>query len=149
MTVPLSTEVADPIERLDAVWAASLASKERRSAVRAQFLMDITRYMPSSLAGLGSRALPMLSDRASLVANVIVTNVAGPQVPLSMCGARLVAMHGLAPIVDGAGLIHVVFSYCASVMLTFTACRAMLPDPAFYAQCLEDSYAELVKAVGA
>ena len=147
MTVPLATDVEDPIERLDAVRLSSLASKERRSAVRAQLLMDITRYMPSSLAGLGSRALPLLSDRASLVANVIVTNVPGPQVPLFMCGARMVAMHGLAPIVDGAGLIHVIFSYCGDVMLTFTACRDMLPDPAFYAQCLEDSYAELVKAI--
>jgi diacylglycerol O-acyltransferase len=147
MTVPLATDVGDGLDRLEAVHRASLASKERRSAVRARLLMDWTRCMPFSLAGLGARALPLLGGRVSMVANVVVTNVPGPQVPLSMGGARMVAMHGLAPIVDGAGLTHVVFSYCGTVMLTFTACRAMLPDPAFYAQCLEDSYAELVKAV--
>jgi WS/DGAT/MGAT family acyltransferase len=149
MTVSLASDIDDPIARLDAVRAASQTSKERRDAVRAQWLMDFTRYMPSSLAGLGSRALPLLSDRASIVANAVVTNVPGPQVPLFMCGARMVAMHGLAPIVDGAGLIHVIFSYCGNVMLTFTACRDMLPDPAFYAQCLEDSFQELCKAVEA
>jgi hypothetical protein len=30
-----------------------------------------------------------------------------------------------------------------SVTLSFTACRDMLPDPAFYADCLQASYDEL------
>jgi diacylglycerol O-acyltransferase len=149
MTVPLCTDVEEPLARLEGVRAASLASKERRQAVRAKLLMDFTRFMPSSLAGLGSRALTLLADRANMFANVVVTNVPGPQVPLYVCGARMVAMHGLAPVTDGLGLIHVVFSYCGRVMLTFTSCREMVRDPAFYAQCLEDSFAELLKAAEA
>jgi hypothetical protein len=32
------------------------------------------------------------------------------------------------------------------VTLSFTACRDMLPDPAFYADCLQDSFEELLSA---
>jgi hypothetical protein len=30
-----------------------------------------------------------------------------------------------------------------SINLSFTACRDMLPDPAFYAACLQESFEEL------
>jgi hypothetical protein len=33
-----------------------------------------------------------------------------------------------------------------TITLSFTACRDMLPDPAFYAQCLQESFDELKKA---
>jgi len=47
------------------------------------------------------------------------------------------------------GLIHPVFSYCVQLSISVTSCRRMMPDPALYAQCLEDSFAELKAATSA
>ena len=45
--------------------------------------------------------------------------------------------------VHGMGLMFPVGSYCGEFMVSFTACREMLPDPEFMEQCIRDSYAEM------
>ena len=82
--------------------------------------------------------------------NTIVTNVPGPPVQLYMCGAALVGSISLGPLLPNVGLFHVVYSTVqdkqGSITLSFTACRDMLPDPAFYADCLQESFEELLAA---
>ena len=78
--------------------------------------------------------------------NTVVTNVPGPQVPLYMAGARLVSAYGVGPVMDSMGLFHAVTSYCGSIAITVTACRKMMPDPAFYRECLQASFDELLEA---
>ena len=77
---------------------------------------------------------------------IMVSNVAGIQQPLYFCGAQMVSMYGMGPVIDQAGLFHAVFSYDGKITFTFTACREMLPDPAFYAECLQASCDELKAA---
>ena len=45
------------------------------------------------------------------------------------------------------GLIHPVLSYNGHLSIAFTSCRSMLPDPAAYATCLQQSFDELVRAL--
>ena len=106
--------------------------------------------MPGGLVGLGARTSARLSlaNRMRPIFNTTVTNMPGPQEPLYMAGARLVALYGIGMIVEGMGLIHPVMSYCGTITIAFTSCREMLPDPAFYASCIRDSFAELSAAVG-
>ena len=56
----------------------------------------------------------------------------------------------LGPLLPNVGLFHVVYSTVqekrGSVTLSFTACRDMLPDPGFYADCLQASFEELREA---
>ena len=44
-------------------------------------------------------------------------------------------------------LFHIVYSSVqdkkGSINISFAACRDMLPDPAFYADCLQESFEEL------
>ena len=79
--------------------------------------------------------------------NTVVTNVPGPQQPLYMAGARMVASYGFGMVHDNMGLMNVVTSYVGNVSITATADREMMPDPAFYAQCIQDSLDELTTAV--
>jgi len=44
------------------------------------------------------------------------------------------------------GLFHAVLSYEGGISIAVTSCRDMLPDPAFYAECIGDSFAELRNA---
>ena len=44
------------------------------------------------------------------------------------------------------GLIFPVVSYCGRISISATACREMLPDPEFFAQCIQQSYDDLKAA---
>jgi WS/DGAT/MGAT family acyltransferase len=148
MLVPLGTNVAEPLERLAAVYTGTQASKELTNAIGADVLTDYQQFIPGSLAGLAARLSSRmgLANRGAPMFNCVVTNVPGPQRPLYLNGARAVAMYGLGPIGDGNGLIHGVLSYNGQLTVSVTSCRDMLPDPAFYARCIEESVAELVAA---
>jgi len=75
--------------------------------------------------------------------NTLITNVAGSQRPFYLAGAKMVSMMGIIPVFDHMGLTHTAFSYNETLSISFTACREMLPDPEFYASCIEESYEEL------
>jgi len=113
-------------------------------------MTDFSQFIPSSLAGLAARLYTRagLANRIRPVFNCVVTNVPGPQVPLYSGGARLVTQFGLGPVVDGMALIHPVFSYCGEITISFTSCREIMPDPEFYAACIEESFHELREAAG-
>ena len=66
--------------------------------------------------------------------------------PFYSNGALFVRGWGLGPCVDGNGLFHSVGSYCGELTIGVTCCRAMMPDPAFYAKCLNKSFRNLKKA---
>ena len=82
--------------------------------------------------------------------NTIVTNVPGAPFQLYMCGAALVDSISLGPLMPNVGLFHIVYSSVqekkGTITLSFTADRDMMPDPAFYAQCLQDSFDEVYAA---
>lgn len=151
MSVLLHSEIADPLARLEAVHADTVRSKALTEAVGARLMTDYSQFIPSSLAGLAARLYTRagLANRMRPVFNCVVTNIPGPQQPLYSGGARLVTQYGLGPIVDGMALIHPVFSYCGEITISFTSCREIMPDPGFYAECIEQAYHALREAVGA
>jgi diacylglycerol O-acyltransferase / wax synthase len=150
MTVPLGTHIANPLRRLDTVHRATAQSKLIQEAVDARQMTEIAQHLPGALLGAGAR----LSSDVGLATppaspppyNTVVTNIPGPQEPLYSGGARLVAMYGLGMVHDGMGLMHVVSSYCGDLTISFTGDREMMPDPGFYAACLEASSEELATA---
>jgi WS/DGAT/MGAT family acyltransferase len=148
MFVSLGTNVADPLERLAVVRESTHKSKEFANAIGARTLLDFADLMPGGLVGLGARTSARLSlaNRMRPVFNTTVTNMPGPRHPLYMAGAKMVAMYGAGMVGDGMGLIHPVMSYCGDITISFTSCREMLPDPAFYTQCLAESFDGLNKA---
>jgi WS/DGAT/MGAT family acyltransferase len=150
MLATLYTDVENPLERLARIHEGTVDSKEMTDAIGARSLTDITQFMPGALAGLAGRlvARTSLMRRMSPVANCVVTNVPGPQIPLYMTSARMVAQYGLGLPLDGLGLFHVVFSYAGTITITMTCCREQVPDPAFYAECLQASFDELRQKAG-
>ena len=150
MTVTLHTEIADPLERLARIHEAATDSKELSNAVGARALTDMTQSMPGALMGIAGRVVARsgLMARMNPIANCVVTNVPGPQFPLFMTEARMVANYGLGLPMDGLGLFHVVFSYAGTITITVTGCRQQLPDPSFYAECIQASFDELCEAAG-
>ncbi len=137
MAASLATDIADPLERLAAVHRSTTDSKELTEAIGARTLSQLSEVTPGLLVGIGSRASARMNGRMPF--NTTITNVPGSPVPLYFCGARMERMYGLGPILNGSGLFHVVGSYERDIVISFTACRELIPDPAFYTDCIIDA----------
>jgi predicted Kef-type K+ transport protein len=81
--------------------------------------------------------------------SIVVSNVRGPDVPLFMAGARLVNFAPISIVLDGLGLNVTAFSYNGTMWICAVACREMMPDPAYFADCLKHSFQQLVDAASA
>jgi len=144
MLTPLHTEIADPVARVRAIHEGTGEAKAVMEAIGPRRMAEIPMNLPSPVARGLFPLLMELTVRSGTVAfNTMVTNVAGIQKPVYLAGAQMVAMLGMGPVVHQAGLFHAVFSYNGVISVMFTACRQMLPDPAFYAECIDGAYREL------
>ncbi|NOU02482.1 MAG: wax ester/triacylglycerol synthase family O-acyltransferase [Novosphingobium sp.] len=151
MIAPLGTHIADPLERLAYVHSQTTNSKAMTDAIGARNMTEISKVSPALFMALGAQLYTRLglANRVGPPFTTVVTNVPGPPVPIYSSGARLESMMGLLCLTDGLGLGHVVQSYVGEATIAFTACRKVMPDPDFYAQCIEDSFAELRDAARA
>jgi WS/DGAT/MGAT family acyltransferase len=144
MNTPLHTEIEEPRERLEAIVAGTHRAKAFTDIVGAGTLTAIPMNVPAFVArGLMEPLINLAMRLDTLSFNTIVSNIPGIQQPLYFCGAKMVAVYGMGPVIDRAGLFHAVFSYDGKITFTFTACREMLPDPATYADCVRTSFDEL------
>ena len=139
----LGTDIADPLKRLEAIAESTAASRSGSDSTRTQ-LLELIGTVPTSLLGMTAKAASALPFSGPTIANTTVTNVPGPTEPLFFSGARLVRVAGLGPLVAGLNLIHVVASYNGTLSISATADRDALPDPARYAECMEQSFQELL-----
>jgi diacylglycerol O-acyltransferase len=147
-TVSLHTDTVEPLALLAAIHKSTRDAKEIQQAVPARALTEVSEYLPGALTGLAFRALAGLTDVGPWqgMNNTIVTNVPGPRTHLYFAGAKCIAEYGMAPFNHGVGLTHAVGSYVDMFGISFTADRAMMPDPAFYAECLRESFEDLLCA---
>ncbi len=139
----LGTDIADPIKRLEAIAESTAGSRSGSESTRTQ-LLELIGTVPTSLLGMTAKAASALPFSGPTIANTTVTNVPGPAEPLFFSGARLVRVAGLGPLVAGLNLIHVVASYHGTLSISATADRDSLPDPARYAECMQEAFQELL-----
>jgi WS/DGAT/MGAT family acyltransferase len=138
--MPLHTEIADPLARLHAIRADAGKAKALSEDLGKDLAKQLFDLMPTFAATALTRNL-MVPQM-----NVVVSNVRGPDVPLYMAGARLVSFSPISIAIDGLGLNVTGFSYDGVMWLCVVACRDMLPDPAFFADCLRRSFQALADA---
>ncbi|MGB5103683.1 MAG: wax ester/triacylglycerol synthase family O-acyltransferase [Steroidobacteraceae bacterium] len=141
--MPLHTELADPLDRLQAVRRGAGKAKAMAGAVGMETAAKLLDLLPVAAAEFAARRLviPQMS--------IVVSNVRGPDVPLFMAGARLVNFAPISIVLDGLGLNVTAFSYHGTMWICAVACRDMMPDPAFFADCLRHGFRQLVDAANA
>ena len=152
MSLPVRSDIEDPLERLLAVHGASDNAKKMTFAMGPDLMASAADFLPSTTAGLVVRAYARTRMAESLppMFNTVISNVPGVDVPLYSMGSKMVANYGLGPVVHGLGLFHPVLSYNGKLTISIVACREMMPDPAFYMDCLQASFDEMMAAtVGA
>ncbi len=139
MSAPLHTDIEDPVERLEVTHESLGDMKERHKALPAELLQDANHFVPPAIF---SRAAQMTFRLATSVGrptwNLVISNVPGPQIPLYLAGARLMANYPVSVITDGMGLNITVMSYDGHMDFGIVADREQMPD----VWCLLDWLAE-------
>ena len=145
MLVALATDIEDPVERLRCIHDNTRSSKVHASALPAN---QITEFIPSETLAAAARVYTRtrLGSHLRPFFNLTITNVPGPPFPLYVAGARISRIYGMAPILDGLGLLLVVFSYNGKISIGITSCHDMVPDPDRLAECFATSLQELERA---
>ena len=148
MSLPIRSDIADPLERLLSVHDESIEAKKLAYTMGPDLAADAAEFIPSTVTGLLARtyARSRLSERTPPMFNTVITNIPGVAVPLYSMGSRMVSSYGLGPIYSGLGLFQPVLSYNGSLTISAVSSREMMPDPAFYMECLVESYNELKSA---
>jgi WS/DGAT/MGAT family acyltransferase len=145
----LATDIDDPVERLRRIHDANKGAKAEQKALGATMMMDWADLAAPIMFSLAARLYTgtRLADRMPAPFNLIVSNVPGPPIPLYFCGARLVDLYPLGPILDGLGLNLTVLSNMDHMGFGFIACRELVPDLWDMAHAVPEALAELTKAL--
>lgn len=145
MSVPIRTDIADPLERLAAVRDYTVEAKEAKAGVSARIMTDLSQHIPG--ATMAAVARLVTSERFAVRGtNLFISNVPGAQVPLYLAGAQLVQQHGMAPLANNMGLFVATPSYNGRIAFSIIGERAIMPDIAFFRECIDESFADLMAA---
>lgn len=140
----LGTHLANPSERLAHVVSSSQAMKAQ--------MAQLKHLMPTDFPSLGlpwlMQAGAMLYGRAKVaeklpvVANVVISNVPGPQVPLYLAGAKMLTNYPTSIAVHGLALNVTVQTYNESLDIGLMACGEALPGTGELAAYVEAAFME-------
>jgi WS/DGAT/MGAT family acyltransferase len=144
--VNLNTQIVDPVRRLrairDAAGAIKVLAQRARGVIPVDFPSIGAPWLLHALATLYGRS--RLASIVPPIANVVISNVPGPQVPLYVAGARMTDYWPLSIAEHGVGLNITVMSYAGQVGFGFTTARCAVPDARELTAALREALAELV-----
>ena len=87
-----------------------------------------------------------LAEKHRPIHNLVISNVPGPQVPIYLAGAKLVAVYPMGPVMEGAGLNVTVMSYDGHVDFGFMVAADLVPDVWSLSAGVQPAYEELRNA---
>ncbi len=143
-----------------ALWAATLPVAETDPRRRLAAVREITAHLKDSKQALGAEALaavsewtvPTLLSIASRMAyrnraaNLVVTNVPGPQIPLYLLGARMLEAYPMLNLLIRQSLGVALFSYAGRLHWGFMADWDLVPDLHDFVEAIDTAFQELCDA---
>jgi diacylglycerol O-acyltransferase / wax synthase len=151
LPITLASTEKNVMKRLAAIKAASESMKDLGGKMKGLGPIDVPSigapWLMTGLVALYGRS--NLADALPPVANVVISNVPGPNFPLYMTGAMLRGMYPVSIPAHGVGCNITVQSYNGALDFGITACRRAMPDVKALAGYLKDALAELKHAAAA
>lgn len=142
--VSLGTHIADPAKRLAHVMAATAAMKASVGSVKDLLPTDFPSigvpWLLQGMVAVYGRA--GIADRIPAIANVAISNVPGPTVPLYMAGAKMLTNYPTSIVVHGMALNITVQTYNESLEVGIIACARAMPEVAELAAHIETAFVE-------
>ncbi|MBA4176383.1 MAG: wax ester/triacylglycerol synthase family O-acyltransferase [Leptothrix sp. (in: Bacteria)] len=143
--ISLGTHIADTKKRLAHVKAASAAMKSTMGKLKSILPTDYPSlgipWLIEAATALYGKA--RVADRIPQVANLVISNVPGPPVPLYMAGARMLTNYPTSIVVHGLALNITVQSYDQSLDFGLMADAAAMPDVADLADAVRIAFDDL------
>ncbi|HEY1132685.1 MAG TPA: wax ester/triacylglycerol synthase family O-acyltransferase [Roseateles sp.] len=140
----LGTHLADPAERLAHVIASAKAMKAQMTQLKSLMPTDFPSlgipWLMQAGAMLYGRA--RVAEKLPVIANVVISNVPGPQVPLYLAGAEMLTNYPTSIAVHGLALNVTVQTYNQSLDIGLMACGEALPETAELAAYVEAAFME-------
>jgi diacylglycerol O-acyltransferase / wax synthase len=141
----LGTEIADPIERLQAIKRSVQHAKAHVQSLPRQVMTQYTMLLMAPtlltlLSGIGGRLPPMF--------NITISNVPGPEKPLYFRGAELLSIYPASIVTHGQALNITCESYAGYMNFGFTACHTSLPSTQKLAVYTGEALVELESLLG-
>ena len=129
MFVALPCQIDDPVERLRRIRESTKGAKEEHNALGADVLLDWVEHATPNVFSTAARTYTRLklADRHRPIHSLVISNVPGPDFPLYLAGAEMVAGFPLGPVMDGAGLNITVMSYRGVLNWGLMACAETVP----------------------
>jgi len=128
--ISLGTQISDPKKRLAHIKAATAAMKGTMGNVKSILPTDFPSlglpWLMEAATALYGKA--KVADRIPQVANVVISNVPGPPVPLFMAGGRMLTNYPASIVVHGMALNITVQSYNEALDFGLMADSAAMPD---------------------
>lgn len=132
------------------------------AARRLALVREGTRHLKASMMAMGADAIiglgayapgGLLAAAARLASrgpwfNLVVSNIPGPQQPVYLAGARLVAAYPSLPLGENSALSIACTSLAGTMAFGLTGDWDGMPDLEVLALALDESLAELAKAAG-
>jgi diacylglycerol O-acyltransferase / wax synthase len=149
MLAVLPTNVAEPAERLAVVHAATQLAKAQQASIPQGLVDHVSDFAPPALTARAARvvfATGLLNRLPPF--NLTISNVPGPNVPVYLCGAKLLAHYPVSVITDGQGLNITVIGYLGQLHFGLVSCRELVPDIEAMADYLGEELAVLLEAAG-
>jgi diacylglycerol O-acyltransferase len=150
MFVALPCATDDPRERIKIIQSVTKGAKSEHNALGADVLLDWAEHATPNVFSAAARAYTKLrlADRHRPIHSLVISNVPGPDVPLYMGGAEILAAYPLGPVMDGAGLNITAMSYRGVINWGFIACTESVPGLEQIAAAIPHALDELRTAAG-
>jgi diacylglycerol O-acyltransferase / wax synthase len=143
--VSLGTHIADTAARLAHIKAATSAMKSTMGGIKNVLPTDFPSigmpWLMEAATSLYGRA--RVADRIPQLANLVISNVPGPPVPLYLAGAKVLSIFPTSIIVHGMGLNITVQSYDQTLGFGLMADLQAMPDVSELAQAISVAFDDL------
>jgi diacylglycerol O-acyltransferase len=149
MLVALPVHLDDPLKRFSWLRQASNLSKGAHARLGPDTIGSLAEFPPPAFTWAAAQLYTrwQLAARHRPIQNLMISNVPGPPVELSMCGARVESIHPHGPLLEGAGLNITVLSYDSHIDVGVLACGKAEPEVDELADGVAVGIEELTKLV--
>jgi len=146
--VELGTHLAHPLKRMNAIMASTAKVKTSIQSLKGLLPTDYPSLLAPWLVGgaakmaLNAYGKSGMASRLPMVANLAISNVPGPPVPLYLAGAKFLTFHPLSIIMHGLALNITIQTYAGHVDFGIIADKKALPHAKDLAKAIEDAFTE-------
>ena len=148
MLVRLHSNVADAEERLAAISSDAAKTLDIQRASAAQILQDVPRVLGPTLLSFGGRLISEfgLFNRMPPVANLMLSSVPGPPIPLWLSGHRIASAAPVGPLFGSFSLNITVLGFEEYLEFGLLGCAERMPDLESLRDYLLDEVTALIDA---